>query len=211
MNVDLLSLDPGSSLAANLPRHNSRPGECGCRHQSSCHTLKGRAPHLHPASTSPGGKVSAKEPRRFPGLQRRQSLFRVITYGNALTFPPNYPNTVVPGKYSVQSHRLVIFKLGKSHCTVFICYSMPEFCFWFIWKSLVYCTSSLLTVRITCAGAIGVFSWPKTEIHFGRKMCDSAASPWGNCTVIYTCRGDWLLCIEWSEPNDLKIYVQKGM
>lgn len=56
---------------------------------------------------------------------REGNLFRVITYGNALTFPPNYPNTVVPGKYSVQSHRLVIFELGKSHCTVFICYSMP--------------------------------------------------------------------------------------
>lgn len=92
-----------------------------------------------------------------PGC-REGNFFRVITYGNTLTFPPNYPNTVVPGKYGVHSHRLVILKLGKSHCTVFICYSKPEFCFWSIWKSIVYCTSSLFTVRITCAGAVGVFS-----------------------------------------------------
>lgn len=34
--------------------------------------------------------------------------------------------------------------------------------------------------------------------------------PIRNCTVIYTCRGDWLLCIKWGELNDLKIYLQKG-
>lgn len=86
---------------------------------------------------------------------REDNLFRVITYGNTFTFPPNYPNTVVPGKYSVQGYRLVIVKLGRSHCTVFICYSMPEFCFWFMWNSIAYCTSSLL--RITCVGALGGF------------------------------------------------------
>lgn len=109
-----------SSLASNLPRHNSRSGHCGCRHQSSCDTLRGRALHLHPASISPGGKVTAKEPSRFPGLQR-SNLFRVITYFHTLTFPPSCSNTVVPGKCSVQSHRLVILTLEKSHCTVFIC------------------------------------------------------------------------------------------
>lgn len=63
MNVGLLSLDLGSSLAANLPRHNSRPGEGGCRHQSSCHPLKGRAPHLH-------------QPRR-KGVSRRAKKIKI--------------------------------------------------------------------------------------------------------------------------------------
>lgn len=119
MNVDLLSLDPGSSLAANLPRHNSRPGETGCRHQSSCHTLKGRVPHLPPASKQPRRKGVSNRARRFPGLQRRQPFqsYHIWKYKLSQHCPP--------GKYSVWSHRLVILKLGKSHSTVFISYRMP--------------------------------------------------------------------------------------
>lgn len=125
------TLDPGSSLAANLPRHNSRPGECGCNPPAT----PSRAELLTCTQPPPAQEERCQQKSQEDSLGCREgNLFRVITYGNTLTFPPNYPNTTVPGKYSVQSHRLVIFKLGKSHCTIFICYSMPQFCFWFIWK-----------------------------------------------------------------------------
>lgn len=42
-----------------------------------------------------------------------------------------------------------------------------------MWKSIVYCTSSLL--RITCVGALGVFFMAKTETDFGGTMSESAA------------------------------------
>lgn len=114
--------------------------------------------------------MSAKEPRRLLGMQRRQSfqLSHMEIHSLSLQIIP-------PGKYSVQSHRLVILSWG----TVIVQYSSATACQSFVSDSSgnqLFIAPPLSSVRITCAGAVGVSSWPKIGIHFGRKMYESAAS-----------------------------------
>lgn len=211
MNVDLQSLDPSSSLAADQPRHSSR-----VRDKSSCHASQGlpcrrRAELLtHTCSLSlscPGEKaVRAKKTPRVA----EKVISSVSTHGNMLSFPPNYPNTVAPVKYSVPSYRLVenlTLNLGKSHCAVCSCHSVPVL-------GLIHLEVPLSIAsphRITRAVLVGFFFTAKDWNPFWWNDARSEyCQPIRNCTVIYTCRGDWLLCIKWGELNDLKIYLQKG-
>lgn len=204
MNVDLLSLDPGSSLAANLPRHNSRPGETGCRHQSSCHTLKGRAPHLPPASKQPRRKGVSNRARRFPGLQRRQPFqsYHIWKYKLSQHCPP--------GKYSVWSHRLVILKLGKSHSTVFISYRMPESCFWLIWNCLLHLLSPHRQDYL-CWGCWGFFMAKDWNPFWWKNVWEYCQPVRKLHTHLHRQRGPTSLhWMKLTKLKILKIYVQKG-
>lgn len=180
MNVDLQSLDPSSSLAADLPRHSSRVSDKSSCHASHGLPCRGRAElltHTQPMHSlslpCPGEKaVRAK----IPWIAEKVTS-SVSTHGNMLSFLPNYPNTVNPVKYSVQSDRLVVnltLNLGKSHCAVCSCHSMPVL----VLIHLEVLLSIASPHRITRAVLVGFFSWPKTEIHFGGTMQDqSTASP----------------------------------
>ena len=82
MHVDPQSLDLASSLAANLPNCNSGAREAQPRGEillprtpRAALQREGRAPYPHAAHAQPlpaqEERLSAKEPRRSPGLQRR--------------------------------------------------------------------------------------------------------------------------------------------
>lgn len=163
-----------SSLAANPPRHSARARAAGPLGETLLH-----APHC----TAEGGQSSL--PRCLPNRKgweqcrsqgdppccREGNLLRVFMLWKHVRFPPHYPTAVVPGTYSVQSHRLVFLKLslGKSLCST----RLPQRArVLFLIHLEVICLLHLLSPHsqdYSCCLVL-FFPRPKTEIHFGRTL-----------------------------------------